>query len=199
MHPNTKLTAVLLGGALWLTAGALQAQTMPSTPSAMPASPAAASATSAAPAAAATASVSQAQFTTAINNREPADDITTLDNSHTQVFFFTVLKDAVGQTITHRWQYNGQAMAEVKFEPKANHWRVWSSKTLMPSQIGTWTVDVVDGNGNVLASKTLDYTATSGAAPNATHKVQPDATHKVTPANTQTPAPSATTHGGILG
>lgn len=190
MHPITTITVALLGGALWLTAGALQAQTTPTASSAMPASPAASTA-SATPTAAATASVAQAQFTTAVNNRVPADNITSLDNSHNQVFFFTALKDAAGQTITHRWQYNGQTMAEVKFEPKANHWRVWSSKMLMPSQTGTWTVEVLDGSGNVLASKTLDYTAAAGVTPSATHKVQPQATTMP-----MTPAPAAVTHGG---
>ena len=180
MHPIIKITAALLGGALWLAAGALQAQTMPSTPGAAPA----AAPASAAPAA--TASVVQAQFTTAVNNREPADNLTTLDNSHTQVLFFTTLKNAEGQTITHRWQYRGQTLAEVKFHPQANHWRVWSSKTLMPSQTGTWTVEVVDGSGKVLTSKTLDYTAAPKATSNATHKVM----------NTNsTSAPGAVTHG----
>ena len=176
MHPITQITAALLGGALWLAAGAAQAQTMPSTPSASTASPAPA----------ATASVSQAQFTTAVNNREPADKLSTLDNRHTQVMFFTTLKDAEGQTITHRWQYKGQTVAEVKFHPQASHWRVWSSKTLMPSQTGTWTVEVVDGSGKVLTSKTLDYTAAPGTTSNATHKVM----------NTNgTSAPGAVTHG----
>lgn len=165
-------TVVLIGAATVLPAAAVvQAQTTSAAPSA-------------ATAAAATASVSQAQFTTAVSNREPADNITTLDNSHNQVTFFTVLNGATGQTITHRWQYQGQTRSEVKFEPKANHWRVWSTKTLLPGQTGTWTVQVVDGSGNVLASKTFDYTAAAGAAPNATHKVM----------NT-TAAPGAVTHG----
>lgn len=191
MHPINKTFAALLGGALVLALGTAQAQSTT-------AMPAAASVAAPAPAAA-TASVSQAQFTTAVNNREPADNISTLDNSHNQVFFFTALKDAAGQTITHRWVYNGQTMAEVKFEPKANHWRVWSSKMLLPSQTGTWTVEVVDGGGNVLASKTLDYTAAAGVTPSATHKVEPEATHKVQPQATttpMTPAPAAVTHGG---
>lgn len=188
MHPITKIAVALLGGALCLTAGVLQAQTTPMAATAMPASPAA-STPSPAPAPAATASVSQAQFTTAVSNREPADDITSLDNSHNQVFFFTALKDAAGQTITHRWEYNGQTMAEVKFEPKANHWRVWSSKMLLPNQTGTWTVEVLDGSGNVLTSKTLDYTAAASVTPSATHKVEPQAA-----TTSMTPAPAAVTH-----
>lgn len=145
-----------LGAILMSAAGVAGAQT----------SPAATTAANAAPAA--TAAVAQDQFTTAINNRAPADDITTLDNSHGQVFFYSVLKDAAGQTITHRWQYDGKTVAEVKFEPKSNHWRVWSSKKLLPSQTGTYTVQVVDANGNVLDSKTLNYTsAATTAAPAA--------------------------------
>lgn len=181
MHPINKALAAVLGGTLVLAVGTAQAQSTA-------AMPAAASATAATPAAA-TASVSQAQFTSAVNNRVPADDIASLDSSHNQVFFFTALKDAAGQTITHRWEYNGQTMAEVKFEPKANHWRVWSSKMLLPSQTGTWTVEVLDGSGNVLASKTLDYTAAAKVETEATHKVQPQAT--TTP---MTPAPAAVTH-----
>lgn len=147
-----------LGAALMSAAGVAGAQT----------SPAAATTANAASATTATAVVAQDQFTTAINNRVPADNITTLDNSHDQVFFYSVLKDAAGQTITHRWQYDGKTVAEVKFEPKSNHWRVWSSKKLLPGQTGTWTVQVVDANGNVLDSKTFDYTsAASTAAPTA--------------------------------
>ncbi|MGA9852822.1 MAG: DUF2914 domain-containing protein [Gammaproteobacteria bacterium] len=179
MYKINKSLVIALGTALLLSTGIARAQTtpaaataMPAAPAAktMPASPAAASTTAAAPAAMPTAKVAQAQFTTAVNNREPADDITTLDNSHTQVFFFTALSGAAGQTITHRWEFNGQTMAEVKFEPKANHWRVWSSKTLAPGDTGTWTVEVVDGSGNVLTSKTFDYTKAAAMSIQATHK-----------------------------
>ncbi|MGH8415434.1 MAG: DUF2914 domain-containing protein [Gammaproteobacteria bacterium] len=168
-----KTFIMALGAAMLLGTGIAGAQTTPAAATAMPAAPAA-NAMPAAPAAtaaaAATASLGQAQFTTAVNNREPADDISTLDDSHNQVFFFSVLKGAAGQTITHRWVFDGKTMAEVKFEPKANHWRVWSNKTLLPSQTGTWTVDVVDGNGNVLGSKTFDYTKAPAMTPEATHK-----------------------------
>jgi hypothetical protein len=185
-----KLIFTTLGAILLLFAGMARAQTTPAASTAMPVAASPASTMPAAPAAApvpaaATASVGSAQFTTAVNNREPADDVTTLDTSHGQVFFFTVLKDAAGQTITHRWVYDGQTMAEVKFEPKANHWRVWSSKMLMPHQTGTWTVDVVDGSGNVLTSKSFDYTQAQAAAPIPAHKM-PNAA-------STTPAPAAGT------
>lgn len=196
MHITNKTTLAAVCFTLLLGSGMARAQHAAGASTVMPATPAASASTAAAPAPAATAKVTHAQFTTAVNNREPADDITRLDNSHDKVLFFTDLKDAAGQTITHRWQYRGKTMAEVKFEPKANRWRVWSSKTLMPNQTGTWTVEVVDGSGNVLASRSFDYAPAQAAATRATHKVQPQATHKVPNTAGMTPAPAASTHGG---
>ena len=126
-----------------------------------------------------------AQFTSGISNREPADDVTTLDSSHDKVFFFTVLKDADGQTITHRWEFNGKTVAEVKLQPKADHWRTWSSKMLMPDQTGTWTVEVLDDSGQVLMSKSFDYTQ----AP----KSEPKSASTAAIQNAATPAAAATT------
>ena len=180
MHRINMMILISLGLALLSCSALAQAQTVPSGTSAMPAAPAASTAMPAKPAASAPAAataapavpakVGQAQFTTGVTNREPVDEVNTLDNSHNKLFFFSVLEDAAGQTITHRWEFNGQTMAEVKFEPKADHWRVWSSKTLMPDQTGTWTVEVVDGSGNVLLSKSFDYTKAPAMSTEATHK-----------------------------
>lgn len=135
------------------------------------AKPAAAAPASEAKAAAAKAEVSKAQFTTAVNDRAPADDVTTLDNSHAKVFFYQVLDNMSGQTVTDRWSYNGNTVAEVKLSPKAARWRTWSSKNLDPAMTGTWKVEVVDDAGNVLATKTFDYTkAETSAAPAAATK-----------------------------
>ena len=192
MRAIHKTCLTIFGALLLLASGAVQAQTSPAASTAMPASPAVSASTAAAPAPAATAKVGQAQFTTAVSERKPADDIRTLDNRHDKVFFFSVLKDAAGQTITHRWEFKGRTMAKVKFEPKANHWRVWSSKTLMPDQTGTWTVEVLDGSGNVLQSKSFDYTQAKTAHSQATHK--PIARHKVQPqASHKAPATTAST------
>ena len=158
MH-KTILTT--LGSALLLTAGFVQAQILRLLP--LPC-PQPRKRFHGAPAPAVTVKVARAQFTTAVSHREPADEVTTLDSSHDKVFFFTALNDAAGQTVTHRWEFNGKTVAEVKFAPKADHWRVWSSKTLMPDQTGTWTVEVVDGSGNTLTSKSFDYTQRTDAA-----------------------------------
>ena len=113
----------------------------------------------AAPPAAAPASdiVVRAVFTTAVADREPADQITSLKNDVQQVYFYTELKDLEGQTVTHKWEYAGEVKAEVRFDVKAPRWRVWSSKKLDPSWTGEWTVSVVDGSGATRAQAKLNY------------------------------------------
>jgi len=100
-----------------------------------------------------------AQFTTAIENREPVDQITFVRNDVGKVFFFSDLRGLAGKTVIHRWIHDGQTMAEVRFEVGGPRWRVWSSKDLMPDWIGDWTVEIVTGEGEVLAAETFTYTA----------------------------------------
>jgi len=134
-----------------LSANVLAAQhTMPAADPAMP--PPAVS-QPAAPAG----SVPRAQFTSGIQDREPVDDLSNLTNDHTQVFFFTELKNLAGSRVLHRWEYNGQVMAEVPYEVGGDRWRVWSSKTLDPSWTGEWKVSVVDAAGSTLATGTFSY------------------------------------------
>jgi Protein of unknown function (DUF2914) len=174
-----KILMTMLATSVLIAMAAAQAQSAPAASTSMPAKPAstampAASAATPMPAAPAAthkpAVVMHAQFTTGISNREPVDDVSTLDSSHDMVYFFTELKDAEGQTIIHRWEFNGKTVAEVSLQPKAAHWRTWSSKKLMPEQTGTWTVEVVDDSGKVLMSKSFDYTQAPMSESKATHK-----------------------------
>lgn len=104
-----------------------------------------------------TPAVSRAQFTTRIADREPTDSIERLSDDRTRILFYSELRGLAGATISHRWERDGQAMAEVPFLVKANRWRVWSSKNLEPSWLGTWTVSVVTQDGTILASRSFTY------------------------------------------
>jgi hypothetical protein len=160
MRKTNKTILAALCGSLLLIAGIAQADnTTPAASSA--AKPAAAASASKA---ATSGEVARAQFTTAIANHEPTDDVTTLDNSHTKIYFFTDLKNMSGQTVTHRWSFNGNTVAEVKLSPKAAHWRTYSSKVLDPVMTGTWSVEVLDAAGNVLAKKSFDYTKAAASS-----------------------------------
>jgi hypothetical protein len=102
--------------------------------------------------------VARAIFTTAIADREPVDDLKTVPNSTSRVYFFSDLRGLEGQIVTHRWEYDGQVMAEITFKVGAGaRWRVYSSKNLLPEWTGTWTVIVSNEGGQVLQTSTFDY------------------------------------------
>ena len=111
--------------------------------------------------------VARAAFATAIEAREPVDSIDSLSNDHSRVFFFTELVDLQGQSVVHRWEHDGQVVAEVPFEVGGPRWRVYSTKSLLPGSTGEWTATVVDGQGNVLTSQRLRYVAAAEPEPPA--------------------------------
>jgi hypothetical protein len=101
--------------------------------------------------------VSRAQFTSAVLDREPTDELAAIDPGAEKIFFFTELRNMDGTSITHRWSLNGAVMAEVSFKVRASRWRVYSSKTLLPEWRGEWVVDVLDESGSVLETRTVGY------------------------------------------
>lgn len=103
--------------------------------------------------------VVRSQFTRAIRDREPVDDVVTLPNSVDHVYYFTEIRGMAGRTIVHRWMYRGRIMAEVRFKIGGPRWRVYSMKTLDPDQTGRWTVVVTDGSGWPLHAEMFDYVA----------------------------------------
>ena len=115
--------------------------------------------------------VARALFTSEIVDREPANDLTTMDNTSGRIYFYTDLRYLAGQIVTHRWEYNGAVMAEVKFKVGSGpRWRVYSSKNLLPEWTGSWTVLVTDENERTLNTSVFNYTqaAETDAAPNTT-------------------------------
>ncbi len=103
--------------------------------------------------------VKRAQFTSAVVDREPVDALDSLSTDVDSVFFFTEIIDLAGDTLTHRWMYKGEVMAEVLFAIGGPRWRVHSSKNLMDDWVGTWAVEVLDGSGTTLQSDSLVYWA----------------------------------------
>ena len=102
--------------------------------------------------------VSRAMFTIGIDNREPAMIVDSIDSStYTSISFFTEMNDLAGHNITHQWILNDKVMFEKTFEVKGARWRVWTSKTLIPDWTGLWTVNVLDDDRSVLASKSFEY------------------------------------------
>ena len=102
--------------------------------------------------------VSRAMFTTNVQDREPVIMVDSIDSSaFSSISFFTELNDLSGHNVTHQWTYNDKVMFEKTFEVRGPRWRVWTSKTLIPSWTGAWTVNVLDDDRSVLASQSFSY------------------------------------------
>jgi hypothetical protein len=129
-----------------------------------------------APAPAAPETVARGLFTLAVADREPGEAVTRVPADVGEVFFFTELVDLEGRTVVHRWEWNGQVMAEVAFDVGGPRWRVWSRKALLPEWRGEWSVRVLDDAGAVLAERRLEVTAPSPVTePSAQPAAEPPA------------------------
>ncbi len=106
-------------------------------------------------------SVARAQFALEVIDREPTEALRRLDNDHDRIFFFTELHQFEGQVVIHRWEFSGEVKAEVPLSIGGARWRVYSSKALDSSWLGTWTASVVDPAGNVVAQESFDYVEVS--------------------------------------
>lgn len=100
--------------------------------------------------------VARATFTSAVADREPVDRVTSASSDERRIYFFTELRNMSGEQVAHRWEYDGQVMAEVPFHVGGPRWRVWSSKNLEPFWKGEWKVSVMKG-GEVLETRSFRY------------------------------------------
>lgn len=93
-------------------------------------------------------------FTRNVVEREPVDRLSSATNI-TPLYYFTELEDMTGETVVHRWRLNNRLMAEVRFDVQGPRWRVYSSKEMLPDWDGIWKLEVLDGDGNLLATDTI--------------------------------------------
>jgi hypothetical protein len=102
--------------------------------------------------------VIRTQFTTAIQDQEPVDNLTELNNGAAEkIYCFTELTNLAGQIVTHSWEYKGEVVNRVQFHLDRSDSRIWSSRLLTPDRPGPWTVVIISATGKVLSERTLDY------------------------------------------
>ena len=95
--------------------------------------------------------------TTEVVNREPVNDGIVFSASMGPVYYFTELKGAYTSThINHIWYYEGRQMAKVPLSIEGPRWRTWSSKRMVEDWTGSWRVEAVDPDGNLLSSQTFE-------------------------------------------
>lgn len=124
--------------------------------------------------------VSRTAFTSAIQNKEPVSNLQEISTDISRVYFFTELLGLNGHNILHRWEYNGQVLAEITFQVGGDRWRTWSSKNILASWTGKWQVSVLDEGGNIIEQSHFDYIApvisTSTEASTETQTDSPETT-----------------------
>jgi len=90
--------------------------------------------------------VARAMFTTDIDDREPVDRVLILKNNFPQLYFFSDLRHLQGQSVKHRWEYEGRVVKEKVFQVQGPRWRVYSLNKMDKSMTGRWTVVITDEN-----------------------------------------------------
>ena len=115
------------------------------------------------------AEIVQSAFAMSIKNHQPINVVQQLDKGINKIYFFTDMRNFQGQTLTHQWSLNDWVAQSIPFEVKGNRWRVSSNKSLKPRSKGTWTVKVLDEQGNIIKQASISY-----------HKVQAPTAKKKT-------------------
>ena len=103
------------------------------------------------------AGISRSIFTTEIIDKEPVSNLKEISADVTRVYFFTEITGLNGHTISHRWEYNGQVLAELNFKVNGDRWRTWSSKNMLSGWTGKWLVSVLDEGGNIIEQSEFNY------------------------------------------
>ena len=88
-----------------------------------------------------------------VENRTPVGIGNVFGSDAGNLYCFTKVTGAVGDTmIIHRWFMNGDLKSSVNLPVRSTSWRTWSSKRIDAGDAGDWMVEVVSGDGEVLAT-----------------------------------------------
>lgn len=104
-------------------------------------------------------SVENATFTSDVTDGTPVDYRDAFDNTTPVVYFYAEVVDLHGQTIKHRWKLDGKVMREVSIPVQRQRQAVWSKSEMQPEWTGAWTVEVVNGRGEVIEVDGFAYNA----------------------------------------
>ena len=97
---------------------------------------------------------------TAVVDRTCEDISETFPASVGKIYAHTrILGMDEGGSVTHRWIYKGQVMAEPRLNIGGPNWRTWSSKNIDPLWSGDWKVDIVNNADNSVMD-ILEFTIT---------------------------------------
>lgn len=89
-------------------------------------------------------------------DRTPVAAGTSFSVSVGRLYCFTKIVGAqTPTTVTHIWYFGDTERARIELKVGAASWRTKSSKIIRTHEFGSWHVDVIDADGNVL--RTLQF------------------------------------------
>jgi len=105
------------------------------------------------PAVAADLEVAEGVITTQVVDRSPVDTVESYPANVGKLYCFTRIVGARDDTtVTHVWYHGEDEVARVNLRVASPNWRTWSAKTILPEWVGSWRVEVLDADGQVLGT-----------------------------------------------
>lgn len=102
-------------------------------------------------------SVANATITSNVENGAPVDFRQQFTSPTPRVFYYGELLGLKGQTARFRWSLEGKPMQEVAVEVTLPRQAAWSMMKMQPEWTGDWTVEVLDGKGQVIDRRNFAY------------------------------------------
>ncbi len=76
-----------------------------------------------------------------------------------RLYCFSRILGATNATfVTHVWYYKETERARVKLDVRSPNWRTYSSKLILPREIGQWRVDILGPGGGLLKEIPFEIT-----------------------------------------
>lgn len=88
----------------------------------------------------------------AVENRMPAQRLSSVKASDGKIFCWVRVLNAEGRKVRHVWVLNGKKYPGIWLEIASASWRTWGSKRIDAGSAGNARVDIEDDAGKVLAS-----------------------------------------------
>ena len=100
-----------------------------------------------------------------VYKRNPIKPGFTFSNNVDSLYCYTKISNkGIKQEIKHLWYYENKLITSVTYNIKTSYnYRSWSKKTILPSQIGEWRVDIIDSKENVLGSRKFQISLLNNA------------------------------------
>ena len=100
-----------------------------------------------------------------VYKRNPIKPGFTFSNNVDSIFCYTKISNkGPKQEIKHLWYYENKLITAVTYNIKTSYnYRSWSRKSILPSQIGEWRVDIIDDKENVLGSRKFQISSLNNA------------------------------------